>query len=127
MSILGLGTDIVAVARMRDLLGRHGERFLERCFVQQEQASLRLRSPAALPTSVAGRWAAKEAFLKALGGSISHIPYQNISVMHETGGAPYLQVTGEAGEALQALGGQHLHLSISHEREFAVATVLIED
>jgi len=126
LSILGLGTDIVAVARLRDLLDRHGDRFLARCFQEPEQAQLRRRPGATMAASLAGRWAAKEAFLKALGGSISHIPYHDIAVLHEPGGAPHLEVDGEAARALRERGGRHLHLTISHESEFAVATVLIE-
>ncbi len=127
MSVLGLGTDIVAVARLRALLERHGDRFLARCFQEREQAQLRERKGGALAAAVAGHWGAKEAFLKALGGSIAHIPYRDIVVLNDDTGAPRLAVSDEAARTLQERGGRRLHVTISHERDFAVATVLIED
>ncbi|MDX2474185.1 MAG: holo-ACP synthase [Candidatus Krumholzibacteria bacterium] len=127
MSVRGIGTDIVAVDRVRELLNRHGDRFLARCFQPQERARIQARHGPAREAMVAGRWAAKEAFLKALGGSIAHIPYQDIAVSSAEAGAPLLSVTGLAAEALNTCGGRKLHLTISHERQFAVATVLIED
>ncbi len=127
MSIVGLGTDIVAVGRMADLLSRHGDRFLNRCFAPAEKLDLSGRHATARAMAVAGRWAAKEAFLKALGGEISHIPYHEIRVRNVAGGAPLLTVTGVAAQGLAACGGHRVHLSLSHERDYAVATVLIED
>jgi len=117
----------VAVDRIRQLLDRHGERFLERCFQQDERERIQGRTGSDQAAMAAGRWAAKEAFLKALGGSIAHIPYQDISVIRQSGGAPQLDVSGLAAEELAQRGGRRLHLSISHERQYAVATVLIED
>ncbi len=127
MSVLGLGTDIVAVERISQVLDRHGERFLARCFQQDERERIKSRTGSDQAAMAAGRWAAKEAFLKALGGAIAHIPYQDISVIRQAGGAPRLEVSGLAAEELAKRGGQRLHLSISHERRYAVATVLIED
>jgi holo-[acyl-carrier protein] synthase len=127
LSIRGIGTDIVAVDRVRELLNRHGDRFLARCFQSQERARIQAKQGPAREAMVAGRWAAKEAFLKALGGSIAHIPYQDIAVSSAEAGAPLLSVTGLAAETLNRCGGRILHLTISHERQFAVATVLIED
>ena len=127
MSVRGLGTDIVAVDRMAELMQRHGDRFLQRCFQAQEVEQVHGRREAEQPAMIAGRWAAKEAFLKALGGQIAHIPYRDIAVGQQPGGAPVLEVSGAAKEALAARGGQRVHLSISHERDYAVATVLIED
>ncbi len=80
-----------------------------------------------MAAAVAGRWAAKEAVLKALGGSIAHIPYHSIAVLRTGSGAPRVELVGAAAAALVANGGLQVHLSISHEREFAVATVVIED
>lgn len=127
MSVRGIGTDIVAIGRLTRLLERHGDRFLARCFQDAEQNHFSGRLGADLASSVAGRWAAKEAFLKALGGPIAHIPYRDIGVVRNKSGGPELVLAGEALKALGVSNGCRVHLTISHEREFAVATVLIED
>ena len=127
MSVIGIGIDIVAVARLRSLMNRHGDRFLGRCFQAREQEQLRRRQGEAFACAVAGRWAAKEAFLKALGGSIGHIPYHDIAVVSTSAGAPLVELDGVAATVFAANGGQRVQVSISHEREFAVATVVIED
>ena len=79
-----------------------------------------------MAAAVAGRWAAKEAFLKALGGAIGHIPYRDVGIVRTDSGAPQVELDGAAAAALRARGGHNVHVSISHEREFAVATVVIE-
>ena len=127
MSTIGLGTDIVAVGRIAELLGSHGERFLNRCFSAAEREYFAGRGSAALATTVAGRWAAKESFLKALGGRIKHIPYHEVSIEHLVTGGAELKASGRAAAALVERGGRLVHVSISHESEYAVATVIIED
>lgn len=126
MRITGLGTDIVEIARVSDLLAAHGDRFLRRCFTSAERQYFTEQQRGSLAGTVAGRWAAKEAFLKALRGEIRHIPYQQIGVRREASGAPSLELTGQAAVALTQGGGQRVLLSISHERAYAVATVVIE-
>ncbi len=116
---MGIGTDIVAVARIATMLDRHGERFLGRCFRPGE-------IPAPASDSVAGRWAAKEAFLKALGADVRGIPYRDVEVASSAHGPVKLNLHGHARDAFVAVGGKRIHLTISHEREFAVATVIIE-
>ena len=125
MSVVGIGTDIVSVGRMADLVERHGERFRERCFRSRELA---VGESGDLPDAghVAGRWAAKEAFLKALGTDVRGIPYRDIEVRKTAPGPVGLVLHGKALEAMNRVGGRTAHLSISHEREFAVATVLVE-
>ncbi len=119
MSVLGIGTDIVSVARIAQMLDHHGDRFLARCFRSGETVS-------SGPASVAGRWAAKEAFLKALGTDVRGIPYRSIEVVKSAHGPVKLGLHGRARDALAAAGGKKVHLTISHEREFASATVIIE-
>jgi holo-[acyl-carrier protein] synthase len=124
LSILGLGTDIVTVARIADLVGRHGDRFLNRCFWPDEIQLAQSHGPDG-DASLAGRWAAKEAFLKALGRSVSHIPYRDVEVVESSDGTLMLQLHGKALELLNSVGGEKCLLSLSHEGEFALATVLI--
>lgn len=125
MSVVGVGIDIVSVRRMADLAARHGERFLDRCFRPGDPEP---PNGAGLPdpARLAGRWAAKEAFLKALGEDVRGIPYRDIEVRRTSAGPVGLVLHGKALAAMNGAGGRLVHLSISHEREFAVATVLVE-
>ncbi len=125
MIILGLGTDIVSVVRIDHLVQRHGQRFLNRCFSPDEIQWADSRG-LGRSASLAGRWAAKEAFLKALGRSVKHIPYGDIEVVRSPEGPVSLKLHRRAAEEAAALGSFGGILSISHEKEFAIATVLIQ-
>lgn len=125
MSLRGLGTDIVAVARIAALVERHGDRFLERCFRPGELAVVRERMPAAAHAALAARWAAKEAFIKALAGRGTGVVYRDIEVVRQPDGAPQLRLHGTAAAALAACGGGGVLVSLSHERDYAVATVVL--
>jgi holo-[acyl-carrier protein] synthase len=129
LSLLGIGTDIVAVDRIADLLDRHGQRFLDRCFRNQgvfSEDPQTARSGQADPAWVAGRWAAKEAFLKALGKNVKGIPYREIEVAPLLPCSGGLILHGRALEAMTLAGGRRIHLTISHDDNFALASVLIE-
>jgi len=126
LSVIGVGTDIVDIARMTALLERHGERFLRRCFSAAERADIGARDGASRSATLAGRWAAKEAFLKGLGGQISNVPYSDINIVRCEGGAPALTTRGVAAAVMADRGGLTVHLSISHERAYAVAMIVIE-
>ncbi len=128
MSLRGIGTDLVAVGRVEALLGRHGSRFLARCFRPGEIAtSAAGPARADLAAHVAGRWAVKEACLKALGGDVRGIPYRDVEVRRTAGGAPEVVVHGRAATALAAAGGRRIWASLSHERDLAIGFVVIED
>ena len=118
--IIGLGIDIVEIARMKSAMRRHGETFLHRIFTSGEltQASGRL-------SYLAGRWAAKEAAAKALGCGIgARCSFTDIEVLDDDLGAPRLHCNAPAA----ANAGKLLNwsISISHERNYAVAVVIIE-
>jgi holo-[acyl-carrier protein] synthase len=123
--IVGIGTDIVAVARIADLVDRYGPRFLDRCFSPEEQRAAARPSPAGA-AALAGRWAAKEAFLKALGQDVRGIPYREVEVVRGPDGPVSLRLSGLAAAALAAAGASRVLVSISHESEVACATVVIE-
>jgi holo-[acyl-carrier protein] synthase len=125
LSLQGLGTDIVAVARIAALVARHGDRFLDRCFRPGELQVLRERVPAAAHAALAARWAAKEAFIKALGGRGAGVVYRDIEVVRQPDGAPQLRLHGTAALALAACGASGALVSLSHERDYAVATVVL--
>jgi holo-[acyl-carrier protein] synthase len=120
----GLGSDIVEVARIRAAVERHGDRFLQRCFRPGEIA-LAARRGAQGAATLASRWAAKEAFVKAV-GSEGPIAYRDVEVVHRDGGPATLRLHGRAAEALRASGAGRVLLSLSHEREFALAVVVLD-
>ncbi len=124
MSIRGLGTDIVSVARIGDLVARHGARFLDRCFRPREQAVL-ARPGAAGAAALAARWAAKEAFIKALGAHGRGVVYRDVEVVRAADGAPTLALHGSAARAFAAAGADRSLVTLSHERDHAVATVIL--
>ena len=128
MSVRGIGIDIVAVDRVEQLLRRHERRFLDRCFRPGELVTAADgRRRVDFAAHVAGRWAVKEACLKALGGQLGGIPYRDIEVGRAPGGAPCVTLHGRAAEALAAAGGGRVLASLSHEREAAVGFVVIGD
>lgn len=121
--IAGIGVDIVAVARIRELLARHGERFLQRVFAPAEiQYCLKRHDPSA---SLAARFAAKEAFVKAIGtGKSQGLRFHDVQV--EGGGRPGLRLMGQAADMADQMGIRAVHVSLSHERDHAVAMVIVE-
>ena len=123
--MLGLGCDIVSVRRIAEAIDRHGDRFLQRCFRPGEIDLARRRGGAGAAT-LAARWAAKEAFVKALGPAASGVPYRDVEVVGGDG-APELVLHGAAGEACAAAGAGRALLSLSHERDHALAVVVLED
>jgi len=123
--ILSIGIDIVEVYRIRQTIART-PRFAERVFTEQERAFCDGKGVAAFQ-SYAGRFAAKEAFLKALKtGWRGKITWQDIEVVSDKHGVPSLRVTGEAATILKDRGAIHVHLSISHTADHAVAEVILE-
>jgi holo-[acyl-carrier protein] synthase len=122
--IVGLGTDIVEVARIAAAVARHGDRFLARCFRPGELAAAGRGTRRA--QALGARWAAKEALLKALPGSPAGIGYRQIEVVADPDGAPALRLHGRARAAWQECGSPRLLLSLSHERGHALAVVVLE-
>lgn len=123
--IYGIGTDIVAVRRIEAILERHGEAFARRILAVEEWAAF--RQSAAPARFLARRFAAKEAFAKALGtGMRPPVSWHNISIAHDRLGKPELGLAPgvEALLAQRGIGGRHL--SISDEKEMAVAFVVLE-
>ncbi len=120
----GLGVDVVSVERIAGALDRHGDRFLTRCFREGEIEVHRRRGRAGVQ-ALAARWAAKEAFVKAVGAAAGVFGYRDVEVVSGESGAPTLRLHGAAGEALAATGGDRVMVSLSHERDAAVAVVVI--
>lgn len=120
---LEIGTDIVEIERIRGMMERHGDHFLERCFTPGEIAySQRHRDSA---VRFAGRWAAKEAVVKVLGtGFVQGITFHDIEVVPLPSGQPSVVLSGGALEIAEQRGIHTVKLTISHAREYATATAI---
>ena len=125
MDILGTGIDIVECLRIAQMIERHGELFITRVYTDAEIEYCTARKAAT--QHYAGRWAAKEAVLKALGtGWRRGIGWRDIEIRNDRKGAPTVQLRGGARDVMESVGIRRMHLSISHCRSFAVAYVLAE-
>jgi holo-[acyl-carrier protein] synthase len=121
--IVGVGVDLVQVSRLgRVLEGALGERFLQRVFTEAERDYCESHA-AARVVHYAGRFAAKEAMVKALGAP-SGLRWRDMEVLSE--GRPHFRHSGQASVALRELGVAHVHLSLSHDGGMAVASVVLE-
>ncbi|MBS1814488.1 MAG: holo-ACP synthase [Acidobacteria bacterium] len=124
--IIGIGTDLVEIARVREALERFGARFEQKVFTEKEIAYCRSKHKGAAE-SFAARFAAKEAAAKALGTGISRgISWREIEVIRSRGSRPELVFHGRAEERATMLGAQKSHLSLTHGRESAMAIVILE-
>ena len=124
MPIVGHGIDIVEVARIADLIARHGERFLSRLFSDAERAYA-ARRPAKTAEHLAARFAAKEAVLKVLGTGLRHgIEWRDVEVVRLPTGRPTLRLSGKAAEVADGLGIAEWHLSLSHVAAHAIASAI---
>ncbi len=120
--IIGLGTDIIEIARIKKAVERQGERFLQKLLTQRELDYCTLHKDP-FPR-IAGRFAAKEAILKAVGtGLTGDITWHDIEIQNEPSGKPFVVLHGSLFEILQEM---KIHLSISHCREYATAAAIIE-
>ena len=121
--IIGLGTDIAELARIKASYDRFGERLLQKILTDEEQKNLS-KSPIAY---IAGRFAAKEAAVKALGTGFSQgIGLLDVEVLRSPTGQPLLRLHGAARQRAEAMGMRTAHISISHDRNAAVAVVVLE-
>lgn len=121
--MIGLGVDATDIPRIVAAIGRYGERFLRRIFTDGEIAYCQRRRVPAI--HFAGRFAAKEAAMKALGtGRSRGVLWRDIEVVRH-GGPPQLQFHGGAGRRFVAIGARSSLLSITHSEELALAQVMI--
>ena len=124
--VIGLGTDLMEIARIEASLRRFGNQFLARVYTPGEIAYCQARQKTAAE-SFAARFAAKEAGAKALGTGISRgVSWRELEVQRQPGQAPRLVLHGRAAEIAEALGVQRLSLSLTHSRELAMAVVVAE-
>ncbi len=121
--IVGLGIDLVEIERIAKSI--KGEAFLRKVFTPAEvEACQAIKNS---PECFAGRFAAKEAFMKAIGkGFRQEVWFTQIEVSNQVNGQPHIEVHGEAQSSLTSLGVKNIHVSITHTRNHAVAVVILE-
>lgn len=120
--IIGTGIDITEVERIKKLLLKGG--FIERFFSSDEAEYFKKRKYA--PETVAGAYASKEAFSKALGSGIRGFNLKDVEVLHDELGKPYIRLSGEAKIIAERCGIKKLFVSISHSEFYAVSSVIAE-
>ena len=126
MNVLGIGTDITECLRIAQMIERHGELFVGRVYTQLEIDYCRSRRMAT--QHFAGRWAAKEAVLKALGtGWRRGISWRDIEIRNGPGGRPLASLRGGTQEIAEKLGIRCILVSISHCRTHATAMAIALD
>jgi holo-[acyl-carrier protein] synthase len=122
--VIAVGTDILKVERIDDVVGRLGDRFVQRILTGQEQDEYRASKQA--NRLLAKRFAAKEAIAKALGTGIGRgVSWQDIQIEHDANGAPQVRLSGGAAAAAAARGGSRIELSLADEIEYVVAFAVL--
>jgi holo-[acyl-carrier protein] synthase len=123
MKVIGIGTDIIECSRIDQMICRHGEHFTRHVFTVQEIRYCSNRKSS--DQHFAGRWAAKEAVLKAIGtGWIAGISWKDVEVVIESSGQPKIQLYGGAAKTAKELGISEVQISISHCKSHAVAMAI---
>ena len=113
------GVDIIEINRIKQVSAIYGERFYNRIFTVDELVYCRGRAP-----QLASRFAAKEAVMKALGTGIRGVGWKDIEVKRKRGMAPFIELHRRARKRATQIGLKDLTLSLSHSKEFAIATVV---
>ena len=114
-----VGVDIIEIRRIERALKRWGDKFLKRVYTPSELEQLRHRKP-----TLAACFAAKEATMKALGTGRDGVGWQEVEIIHTPSGQPQLKLHGRARHRAQTLGIEDLAVSLSHSREYALASVV---
>lgn len=117
--MLRTGVDLIEVARIERTLERFGERFLQRCFTDQERSDCLGRAG-----SLAARFAAKEAVMKVLGHGLAEVDWRDIEIVSGYNRQPELRLHRTARHYAERLGLREWSLSLSHTREHAIALVV---
>jgi len=124
--VFGIGIDIVNIERISRLMTRWGKTFLKRVYTEREISWCHQKSHPS--ECFATRFAAKEAFLKAIGSGLRNgIQWTDIEVENDPMGKPLLSIHRKAKEVLQTHGIERTFLTLSHDRPYAVAYVLLEE
>ncbi len=123
--IVGIGTDLIEVDRIRKSVERYGDRFLHRVYTEKETAYAMSKQNFA--ERLAGRFAVKEAGMKAIGtGWRRGVTWKDFEVVNEPSGRPTLRLTGAAATIADALAVRRVSVSITHTATMAMAVVILE-
>jgi holo-[acyl-carrier protein] synthase len=123
--VIGVGTDLIEIARIAQSVERYGTRFLARVYTPREIAYCQRKKNS--DESFAARFAAKEAAAKALGTGISHgVSWLELEVVRQPSGQPALELTGRALDRARRLGVVRSSLSLTHSKDLALAVVVME-
>jgi len=123
--VIAHGIDLVDVARIKQSITEHGQRFIDRCFTQLEADYAQSAKEPRNYERFAARFAAKEAVLKALGtGWANGIAWTDVEIRRQPSGAPTVYLSGKAAEIAEELGITQLHLSMTHTSTQAMASVI---
>jgi holo-[acyl-carrier protein] synthase len=117
--ILRTGVDLIEISRIEEVVTRHGKHYLDRVYTPAELEHCGKRME-----SLAGRFAAKEAVVKALGCGIGDVTWKEIEILGDEQNAPVLNLSGEAENKAQELGLTNWSVSISHSQSHSVAMVV---
>jgi len=121
--IIGIGTDLVRVDRMEQILEKHGQRFVQRILTDAERQVLAgVCSPQAF---LAKRFAVKEAASKALGTGIGQVSWQDFEISNSSAGTPQLRFSGNAQKLFLQKRGRQILVSIADEKDIALAFVVL--
>ncbi len=121
---LAVGTDLVAVHRVAQLVEDYGERFTQRVYTERERADCSQGTDETRMNSLAARWAAKEAVAKALGTGFGPVNHLEVEVTRDEQGCPHVCLHGRAAELAQARGLNRWAISLSHDGGLALAFVV---
>ena len=122
--VKGLGIDLTELSRIRDTWERHGQRFAKRILTDREIEQLPQKNPV---PRLAALFAGKEAAVKALGtGFAQGVHFKCIEILHAESGKPEIAFLGRGLEVCRALGVTSAHISLTHSRDMAAATVILE-
>ena len=116
-----IGVDIIEIARIERIIARWGERFLKRIYTEKEIELCQSRA-----ASLAARFAAKEAAVKALGTGTNGVGWREVETLSNSNGQPVVHLHGKAQRRAEEIGLKGLSISLSHSREYAVASVIGE-
>jgi holo-[acyl-carrier protein] synthase len=121
--IVGIGTDIVQIDRIKHVVERQGDRFVERILCPSELSIFEKKKRSI--SYLAKRFAAKEAASKALGTGIGPISWQDMEISNDRSGAPILLLKGAAKKRMALIGAHQVSISLSDELDYAVAFVVL--
>lgn len=125
--MIRLGTDIIYIPRIQSAIARFGDRFLQRVYTVTEQNDCGCGQPLNLASinKLAGRWAAKEAVVKALGTGWRGVGYTDIEIRRQVSGAPTVLLYERAARVTAAWENSEWQLSLSHDGKYAIATAIL--